>query len=237
MAHRPVARRRTQGSLRAAHAATASALALVLVLALALAGCTGSSEPPPPTPESTAAALAAGLSSGDLSRMPFDGSTPEAATTALGTVVAAIKDIPRTVTVVKVARVARARRHGPWDARVLRRVAPSGPDDLLLLLLLLLLPCDPCALAVLLSPRTESARPGARRGVVAPGGGPSHAHHVSFVRAALPSGRRGLRHHRGHHGADEPTDGRRSRLRRRAHDPRPFDADSLPLSRPDGPPG
>ncbi|HMT32479.1 MAG TPA: penicillin-binding transpeptidase domain-containing protein [Dermatophilaceae bacterium] len=102
MAHRPVARRRTQGSLRAAHAATASALALVLVLALALAGCTGSSEPPPPTPESTAAALAAGLSSGDLSRMPFDGSTPEAATTALGTVVAAIKDIPRTVTVVKV---------------------------------------------------------------------------------------------------------------------------------------
>ena len=70
MAHRPVARRRTQGSLRAAHAATASALALVLVLALALAGCTGSSEPPPPTPESTAAALAAGLSSGDLPRMP-----------------------------------------------------------------------------------------------------------------------------------------------------------------------
>jgi len=114
--------------LRTARAAVAG----IVALGLALTGCTGSAEPPPPTPESTAGALAAGLASGDLSRMPFDGSTPEAATAALGTVVAAIKDIPRTVTVVKVvdrtsagtnaARTVGATLQWTWD------VSPTDAD-------------------------------------------------------------------------------------------------------------
>ena len=78
LALRPLARRRARGSVRAALAAAA---VLARGITLGLGGCTSSSEPPPPTPESTAAALAAGLASGDLSRMPFDGSTPDAATT------------------------------------------------------------------------------------------------------------------------------------------------------------
>jgi cell division protein FtsI/penicillin-binding protein 2 len=136
MPHRPgprLAGRKTgshtaRRPLRTARAAVAG----IVALGLALTGCTGSAEPPPPTPESTAGALAAGLASGDLSRMPFDGSTPEAATAALGTVVAAIKDIPRTVTVVKVvdrtsagtnaARTVGATLQWTWD------VSPTDAD-------------------------------------------------------------------------------------------------------------
>ena len=83
----------------------AAALAVgVLVVVGSLAACT--SAPEPPTPEPVAAALAAGLTSGDLNAVVFDGATPAAATDSVRNAVGALSSITRTVTVESVTRVA-----------------------------------------------------------------------------------------------------------------------------------
>ncbi|MBK7274285.1 MAG: hypothetical protein IPI13_14330 [Actinomycetales bacterium] len=83
----------------------AAALAVgVLVVVGSLAACT--SAPEPPTPEPVAAALAAGLTSGDLNAVVFDGATPAAATDSVRNAVGALSSITRTVTVESVTRAA-----------------------------------------------------------------------------------------------------------------------------------
>ena len=83
----------------------AAALAVgVLVVVGSLAACT--SAPEPPTPEPVVAALAAGLTSGDLNAVVFDGATPAAATDSVRNAVGALSSITRTVTVESVTRAA-----------------------------------------------------------------------------------------------------------------------------------
>lgn len=73
----------------------------VLAAAGSLTACT--SAPQPPTPEPVAAALAAGLTSGDLAAVAFDGATPAAATDSVKNAIGALASITRTVAVEAVA--------------------------------------------------------------------------------------------------------------------------------------
>ena len=72
--------------------------AVGLVVPASLLGACTTTETPP-KPEDAAAALAAGLTTGDLARVTFDGSTSEAATAAVKTVVGKLASIPRRVAV------------------------------------------------------------------------------------------------------------------------------------------
>ena len=69
----------------------------VLVATSVLTACT--STPEPPKPEPVAAALAAGLASGDLTAVVFDGATPAAATDSVRNAIGGLASINRTVTV------------------------------------------------------------------------------------------------------------------------------------------
>jgi len=79
-----------------------------LAVALAgpgLAGCTIASQPPPPEPNAAATTLAAGLAQGDLAKVVFDGATAADATAFVKTAVGDLKDLKRSVSVAKVAKV------------------------------------------------------------------------------------------------------------------------------------
>ncbi|MFZ1286710.1 MAG: penicillin-binding transpeptidase domain-containing protein [Candidatus Phosphoribacter sp.] len=96
-----------------------------LALATVLSACT--SEPPPPKPEDAAAALASGLTSGDLGAVTFDGSTGAAATESVRNAVGGLKDVTRTVSVGEVTtaedgRTATAQLRWTWDL-----LGPEGP--------------------------------------------------------------------------------------------------------------
>jgi cell division protein FtsI/penicillin-binding protein 2 len=69
----------------------------VLAATSVLTACT--STPEPPKPEPVAAALAAGLASGDLTAVAFDGATPAAATDSVRNAIGGLASINRTVTV------------------------------------------------------------------------------------------------------------------------------------------
>jgi cell division protein FtsI/penicillin-binding protein 2 len=79
-----------------------SAMVTVGLLALGgpLAACT--SAPEPPKPETTAAALAGGLTSGELGSVAFDGATPTSAAESVRNAVGGLSSIGRTVTVESV---------------------------------------------------------------------------------------------------------------------------------------
>ncbi|MGB4809835.1 MAG: NTF2-like N-terminal transpeptidase domain-containing protein, partial [Candidatus Phosphoribacter baldrii] len=79
-----------------------SAIVAVGLLALggSLAACT--SAPEPPKPEAAAAALAGGLTSGELGSVAFDGATPAAAAESVRNAVGGLSSIGRTVTVESV---------------------------------------------------------------------------------------------------------------------------------------
>lgn len=73
------------------------------VLVGTLAGCT-LAQTAPPEPTGAAQALADGLASTNLSKVPLDGATSTDATTFLTTAVGNLKDVKRTVTVASVAK-------------------------------------------------------------------------------------------------------------------------------------
>ncbi|HEX4470527.1 MAG TPA: penicillin-binding transpeptidase domain-containing protein [Nocardioides sp.] len=77
------------------------ALALAFALALALAGCGGSSGP---SPDPTAASLAAGLASGDLSHLSFLDATPGVVQREYHQTVAGLGDVHPKVSVASVSK-------------------------------------------------------------------------------------------------------------------------------------
>ena len=98
----------------------------VLALVGVLAACT--TPPEPPKPDTAASALAAGLTSGDLSAVAFDGATPSAATESVRNAVGALASYGRTVTVEAVTpkaddpAQATAKLRWTWDL-----VGTDGP--------------------------------------------------------------------------------------------------------------
>ncbi len=103
-----------------------SALVAVGLLTLggSLAACT--SAPEPPKPEAAAAALAGGLTSGDLGSVAFDGATPTAAAESVRNAVGGLGSIGRSVTVESVTTAS----EDPAQARVTLRWSwdLAGPE-------------------------------------------------------------------------------------------------------------
>lgn len=126
LAHQHTRRQRVGRRLRRPHAAFVAVVAIVMLGASVLGACT--SPDAPPKPEEIAAKLATGLAGGDLTGVTFDGSTTEAASTAVKDVVGKLTGIPRTVTVAGVTpkaddpTKATATLSWHWD------VAPTDDD-------------------------------------------------------------------------------------------------------------
>ncbi len=88
--------------MRPGRPTTVAALSALVIGVGALAGCDAIN--PPPGPDDAAKGLAAGLASDALGKIPFDGSTGEAATAFVGTAIGDLKTVKRTVTVTSVAK-------------------------------------------------------------------------------------------------------------------------------------
>jgi len=88
--------------MRPGRTTTVAALSALVVGAGALAGCDAIN--PPPGPDDAAKALATGLASDALAKIPFDGSTGDAATAFVGTAIGDLTSVKRTVTVTSVAK-------------------------------------------------------------------------------------------------------------------------------------